>query len=155
MDKKAFQEELKALAQTRQGRRSNTAIIAEVIDDIEEALAGGIKREAILQALQKQGVTLTLEGFQSAMRTLRKRRKTPTEPGTKPEPANSAPPAPTQSSSQRPLIPSNTPRPLVPSASLPRAPIPKAPPRFGTIPSTKKPEEQGGPKDPTEPERKS
>ena len=89
MDKKAFQEDILTLTEGKKERRSNTALIAGLMDDIEAALVKGVRREVIYQALLKQGVTLTFQGFESALRELRKKRRAKTtqtrQPTQRPE----------------------------------------------------------------------
>ncbi len=64
---------LRALAADNKGR-SETARLRDVIEDVEAALNAGVKRRAILEALNQQGFKMTLKGFESAMYRIRKQR---------------------------------------------------------------------------------
>jgi len=55
--------------------RSRTRCLEDALDLIEEALAFGIYRIAIVKALNAAGMTIDLEGFATALKRLRKRAK--------------------------------------------------------------------------------
>jgi hypothetical protein len=116
MDQKSFQEELKTLTEGKKERRSNTSLVADVMNDIEAALARGVRRETIHQALLNQGVTLTFQGFMSALRAIRRKKRE--EQADKPKGT-----APTSKTEATPPVPST---PLV-SAHKATQP-PKTPP---------------------------
>lgn len=54
--------------------RSETARLNDVINEVEAALAAGVHRSAVLQALHGQGFTMTLKSFESALYRMRKKR---------------------------------------------------------------------------------
>ena len=64
---------LRALA-TGDKARSETARLRDVVDEVEAALAAGVSRAAILEALHGQGFTMTLKSFESALYRIRKQR---------------------------------------------------------------------------------
>lgn len=66
---------LRALA-TGDKARSETARLRDVVDEVEAALAAGVSRAAILEALHGQGFTMTLKSFESALYRIRKQRGT-------------------------------------------------------------------------------
>lgn len=53
--------------------RSATARLNDIFPEIEQALAAGVRRTAIVAALQNHGISLTLRSFDTAMYRLRKR----------------------------------------------------------------------------------
>lgn len=69
---------LRALAADNKGR-SETARLREVFEDVEAALNAGVKRRAILEALNQHGFKMTLKGFESAMYRIRKQRSQVTQ----------------------------------------------------------------------------
>lgn len=64
--------------------------LAQVLPEIEGALAKGVTREAIVQTLREDGINVTLSGFAKALYRLRKKAK-----GTKEAPAPLTGPAST------------------------------------------------------------
>ena len=83
---------LQALA-TGDKSRSETARLRDVIGEVEAALAAGVSRAAILEALHGQGFTMTLKGFESALYRIRKAR------AKQPQPAPAMAPAATSAAS--------------------------------------------------------
>lgn len=82
MDKNTIAESLRALA-TNDKKRSETARLRDVIDDVEIALKAGVSRTTILETLHEQGFSMTPKSFESAIYRLRKKRllnKTTTAP---------------------------------------------------------------------------
>ena len=65
---------LNALA-TGNTARSETAKLRDVFDAVENALKAGVRREAILETLKKDGINLSHKGFDSAITRIRKERK--------------------------------------------------------------------------------
>jgi nucleoid DNA-binding protein len=74
MTKPSTSDALKALA-TGTTARSETAKLRDLFDDIENALKAGVRRAAILETLKKDGINLTIKGFDSAITRIRKERK--------------------------------------------------------------------------------
>ncbi|WP_197717926.1 hypothetical protein [Cupriavidus taiwanensis] len=64
---------LRALATDSKGR-SETARLRDVFEEIEAALSAGVRRQAVLDALNAQGFRMTLKGFESAMYRIRRQR---------------------------------------------------------------------------------
>lgn len=91
MPEKETLDELQGLSQDRKNR-SQTARLAELLDVIEAQLEKGVRREVILASLQKHGFTLTLQGFQTALRRLRQKKAQRQAPKASSSPV----PAPTQ-----------------------------------------------------------
>lgn len=73
MSKDSVVEALRALA-TSDDRRSETARLRDVFDEVEDALQAGVSRTAILETLHGQGFTMTAKSFESALYRLRRRR---------------------------------------------------------------------------------
>jgi hypothetical protein len=99
MDKKRISDVLRSLA-SGEKNRSETARLREVFDEVEAALSAGVRRTAIVEALQGQGFTMGLNTFDSALYRIRKRNKALQEssgkqvlkqPPAKPENASSTP----------------------------------------------------------------
>jgi hypothetical protein len=74
MEKTSVVEVLRALA-TGDKNRSETARLRDFIDEIENALAAGVSRAAVLETLHNQGFTLTLKSFESALYRIRQKRE--------------------------------------------------------------------------------
>jgi radical SAM superfamily enzyme YgiQ (UPF0313 family) len=74
MNKDDILESLRELA-INDASRSETARLRDIFDGIEGALAAGVKTEVVLETLHKQGFTLALSGFRSAIQRIRKERK--------------------------------------------------------------------------------
>ena len=74
MNKKTITESLRQLA-TDDKKRSNTARLRDVIDEIESTLAAGVSRADVVKALADQGLQMTIYSFDSALRRIRQQRK--------------------------------------------------------------------------------
>lgn len=76
MEKSKTIEILKALASGADGR-SESARLADIIEDVENALKGGVKRRAVLDALHNHyNFKMTMSGFEKALRKLRNKENT-------------------------------------------------------------------------------
>lgn len=73
MDKKLISEQLHALAKSN-SHRSKTSLLRDIFDDIEMALAAGVRRTAILELLAKQNIHMSVATFDVSMRRIRKER---------------------------------------------------------------------------------
>ncbi|HHU9433225.1 TPA: hypothetical protein ACUK7H_004914 [Escherichia coli] len=73
MTKTSVADVLRELAKGDKSR-SETARLRDVIDEVEAALAAGVSRSAVLEALHGQGFTMTLKSFESALYRIRKQR---------------------------------------------------------------------------------
>lgn len=82
MTKDSVADVLRALA-TGDKSRSETARLRDIVDEVEAALAAGVSRAAVLQALNDQGFTMTLKSFESALYRIRKKRTQPAKPAAK------------------------------------------------------------------------
>ncbi len=74
MDKKTITESLRQLAADDK-KRSNTARLRDVIDEIESTLAAGVSRAEVVKVLAEQGLQMTIYSFDSALRRIRQQRK--------------------------------------------------------------------------------
>lgn len=63
--------------------RSETAQLKHLLEEVEAALAVGVKRELVLEVLHKQGFKFSMRGFETALYRLRKRKKASTSPQAK------------------------------------------------------------------------
>ena len=77
MENSSISDRLRALAKNAEGRPT-IAKMRDVIDDIEAALAAGVKRSDILDELLKQGIKMTLSTFDSNLHRIRRKRGTST-----------------------------------------------------------------------------
>lgn len=97
MTKDSVADVLRALA-TGDKSRSETARLRDIVDEVEAALAAGVSRAAVLDALNAQGFTMTLKSFESALYRIRKKRTQPAKPaaqiGHDQTPGEAAPAAP-------------------------------------------------------------
>ncbi|EMO4164938.1 hypothetical protein R7Q53_004007 [Morganella morganii] len=82
MTKDSVADVLRALA-TGDKSRSETARLRDIVDEVEAALAAGVSRAAVLEALNDQGFTMTLKSFESALYRIRKKRTQPAKPTAK------------------------------------------------------------------------
>ena len=82
MTKDSVADVLRALA-TGDKSRSETARLRDIVDEVEAALAAGVSRAAVLEALNDQGFTMTLKSFESALYRIRKKRTQPAKPAAK------------------------------------------------------------------------
>lgn len=73
MTKNSVADVLRELAKGDKSR-SETARLIDVTDEVEAALAAGVSRSAVLNALHGQGFTMTLKSFESALYRIRKQR---------------------------------------------------------------------------------
>lgn len=93
MTKDSVADVLRALA-TGDKSRSETARLRDIVDEVEAALAAGVSRAAVLEALNAQGFTMTLKSFESALYRIRKKRTQAAKPAAKighgqaPQPSN-------------------------------------------------------------------
>ncbi len=74
MDKKTITESLRQLAADDK-KRSQTARLRDVIDEIETTLAAGVSRAEVVKVLADQGLQMTINAFDSALRRIRQKRK--------------------------------------------------------------------------------
>lgn len=119
-------DSLRELAQA--DTRPAAARLRDVLDDVEAALAAGVRRADIVQKLNDAGITITLRGFDSALYRARKMRekKTPTAPynsaAAPPAPAPQAAPKPSAAPVQKPAqtAPRQTPEPAQAKAQEPK-----------------------------------
>lgn len=74
MNENSVAEALRALVISG-SKKSETARLRLVFDEIELAFASGVSRETMLATLHAQGFTMALRGFDSAMHRLRKEHK--------------------------------------------------------------------------------
>ena len=73
MDKKGLSERLKTVSGD-DSKRSNSALLSDVIDDVEAALAAGVRRSAVVEKLAEHGLEMTLSTFDSSLRRIRQKR---------------------------------------------------------------------------------
>ncbi|MGF6755250.1 hypothetical protein P3T16_002645 [Paraburkholderia sp. GAS42] len=64
---------LRALANDDKAR-SETARLRDVFDEVETVLRSGVRRKAVVTALQEQGFKMTLASFKSALERIREER---------------------------------------------------------------------------------
>lgn len=99
MDKDEISRQLRKLA-TSDESRAKTARLRDVFDDVELALRSGVSRALVLETLEKNGLSMTPKGFDSALTRIRASRKKAAAPAQQaPGPvraAASAAPAPQQ-----------------------------------------------------------
>ncbi|MCC7684799.1 hypothetical protein [Janthinobacterium sp. FW305-128] len=74
MEKATLKQEILALIEDH-ASRSKIARLRDVFDEIETAMAAGVKRSEILKALEKQGIVMTLATFENSLQRIRKKRK--------------------------------------------------------------------------------
>lgn len=65
---------LQALTKSKEGR-SETARLKDIFDDIEKALSAGVKQAVVHKTLVEKGYTLSLSGFKTAIRRIRKKQQ--------------------------------------------------------------------------------
>lgn len=73
MTKDEVSARLRALA-TDDKRRSETARLRDVFDDVEATLKAGVSQADVLTELQALGFTMTMASFKSALQRIRKER---------------------------------------------------------------------------------
>lgn len=101
---KSLAETLVSMADD-QARVSNTARLRAVFAHVENAQKSGVSRQAILEALQKDGCGFTMQTFEKALYRIRKEKSNLTATAKTPiQPQNEVTPSPkmneTESSSQ-------------------------------------------------------
>jgi len=74
MNENSVAEALRALV-TSGSKKSETARLRLVFDEVERAFAAGISRESMLETLHAQGFKMTLRGFDTVLYRLRKERE--------------------------------------------------------------------------------
>jgi len=74
MNIKEISQSLRSLA-SKDKTRSKTAILRDVLDDVEIAMAAGVSQIAIVDELSRHGLDMSLPTFKSALSRLRKKRK--------------------------------------------------------------------------------
>lgn len=87
MEKATLKQEILALIEDH-ASRSKIARLRDVFDEIETAMAAGVKRSEILKALEKQGIKMTLATFENSLQRIRKKRKNQPQEQTKIVPVN-------------------------------------------------------------------
>lgn len=73
MDKTSISKRIRALAEDA-SKRSTIAQLRDVFDDVEAALAAGVKRVTILEELSNLGIKMSLATFDSNLKRIRKKR---------------------------------------------------------------------------------
>lgn len=80
MDRKAVSERLRALASDDK-KRSKAARLRDVMDDVEAALAAGVTRADVLEALKAHGLEMSLATFETTLKRNRaKAKRSPARP---------------------------------------------------------------------------
>jgi hypothetical protein len=74
MDKRTVAKQLQALA-TADENRPKAAQLRDVLEDVEMALAAGVKRSDVLAALEAQGLRMSLATFETTLKRLRTKRR--------------------------------------------------------------------------------
>ena len=103
MGKNTIADRLRALAADDQNR-SKAARVREVIDEIETALAAGVSRQKVLEALAADGLVMSMRTFETILKRIRrnrggkKTRATATPPRVKDKPAGVEPEQETEAS---------------------------------------------------------
>ncbi|MFP4895754.1 hypothetical protein [Paraburkholderia sp. EG304] len=101
--------------------RSETAQLADLIEQIDAAMARGVSRRELHARLQKRGLTMSLAVFDNALHRIRKRmgRRAPNRARTPISHPSSPAPTPAPAAPVRQIAPA--PHAYMPSASPPRA----------------------------------
>lgn len=73
MTQSSLSETLKQMAKDHESR-SNTDRLRDVFDEVQAALAAGVSRAAVLQAINADGIKISLATFDNAMHRIRKER---------------------------------------------------------------------------------
>ncbi len=71
MGKSTLADRLRKLAANDQNR-SKTARVREVIDEIEAALAAGVSRQKVLDALAEDGLVMSMRTFETTLKRIRR-----------------------------------------------------------------------------------
>lgn len=103
MDLEAATQTLTSLTASSQ-RRTKTALLRSMLDQVEAAFAAGLTHATVLESLNKHGLDMNLATFEVTIRRLRTQK------------------AKRASVSQPPSHPSPSPAPLPPTAAKPKAP---------------------------------
>ncbi len=74
MGNKTLSEHLQELASAATDKRSKVARLRDVVDDVEAALAAGVRRSAVVEKLAEHGLEMTLSTFDSSLRRIRQKR---------------------------------------------------------------------------------
>lgn len=74
MDSIKISEQLKKLA-TDNEKRSKSARLNDLLDDIENALKNGISRQSVIELLAENGFEISMKSFESTLARLRRKRK--------------------------------------------------------------------------------
>lgn len=74
MDRKALAERLRALASDDRVKRSKTASLRAVLDDVEQALAAGVPRSLVVEELAAHGLEMTPATFDTTLNRIRRKR---------------------------------------------------------------------------------
>ena len=72
MDKKGFSERLKTVSGD-DSKRSSSALLRDVIDDVEAALAAGVSRVVVVDELAAFGLAMSLSAFDTALHRIRRK----------------------------------------------------------------------------------
>ncbi|MBJ7262242.1 MAG: hypothetical protein JHC61_00185 [Burkholderiaceae bacterium] len=81
MDKKAITERLRALS-SDSNKRSKTARLRDIIDEVEAALSAGVPQSLVVDELAAHGLEMTLATFGTTLKRIRKKRKNPSRMST-------------------------------------------------------------------------
>ncbi|CAA9890793.1 conserved hypothetical protein [Candidatus Methylobacter favarea] len=73
MDKNAITQKLRALASDDK-HRSKAARLRDVIEDVETALAAGVRRATVVDVLQQNGLDISMATFATTLKRIRKQR---------------------------------------------------------------------------------
>ena len=73
MDKKGLSERLKSVS-SDDSKRSNYALLRDVIDDVEAALSAGVSRSVVVDELAAFGLAMSLSAFDTALHRIRKKK---------------------------------------------------------------------------------
>ena len=82
MTKEILSNELNRLASNDE-KRTQTARLRDLLEEIEATLASGVTRAAVVETLAKNGFNLPLGSFNSTLHRLRKKRNNNTVPVSK------------------------------------------------------------------------
>jgi hypothetical protein len=76
MDKNGLSERLKTVSGD-DSKRSSSALLRDVIDDVEAALAAGVSRVVVVDELAAFGLAMSLSAFDTALHRIRKKNGKP------------------------------------------------------------------------------
>ena len=74
MGNNKLSNQLRSLASDATSKRSKAARLLDVVDDVEAALAAGVRRSAVVEKLAEHGLEMTLSTFDSSLRRIRQKR---------------------------------------------------------------------------------